>query len=91
MYMPTPGSNANCESDWPTPRMNTCAAPPLAPPPDRIVTFGAVFATSRTVVAPLASSIAPLTAVIAIGVSCSRCDRNCAVTMISAPSAPVLT
>ena len=52
-------------------------------------TLGALVVDSERLVAPCCSIAAPVSAVIAIGVSCSFCSRNCAVTTTSLFAAPV--
>ena len=57
---------------------------PKAPPVSIRFTFGAWRVTSARLFWLRCSSSAAFTAVIAIGVSCSFCERNCAVTTTSA-------
>ena len=81
--MPTPGSYAGLKSFWPTPRMLAVIDGPNEAPCGLSVTLGAVSATCARLVWLRASMIAALTAVIAIGTSCSFWSRNCAVTTMS--------
>src|SRR5690606_826000 len=82
---PTPGSTAGLKSNWPTPRMLAPSDGPNVAPCGFSVTDGAWFATWLMSVWLRASSISALTAVIAIGVSCRFCSRNCAVTRMTSP------
>ncbi len=81
--MPTPGSSAGSKSYWPTPRIEAASDGPKAAPAGFRVTFGAWLATCSIEVWPRFSSIWAFTAVMAIGVCWTFCDRNWAVTTTS--------
>ena len=81
--MPTPGSKAGLKSFWPTPRMLAVMEGPNEAPCGLKVTLGALSATCARLVMLRDSIIAPVTAVMATGMSCRFCFRNWAVTTTS--------
>src|SRR6185295_7698770 len=85
-----PGSTDGLKSVWPIPRIYATSALPDEEFAGRKETFGAFAVIWNRFVWLRASSISALTAVIAIGVSCTLEERNSAVTMISSrpPAGP---
>ena len=81
--MPTPGSTAGLKSLWPTPRIDAVIAGPNIALDCFSVTFGAWLVISLMFVCERLSSMPAEIAVIASGVSCTFCSRNCAVTTTS--------
>src|SRR5215471_11110012 len=78
-----PGSTDGLKSVWPMPRMYATSALPEEEFAGRNETFGAFAVIWNRFVWLRASSISEVTAVMAIGVSCTLDERNSAVTMIS--------